>query len=55
MAPAREAVMMATGYMPCWSATIMTVTEAMAETPAARPSRPSMRFTTLVRLTIQKT
>ena len=41
-------------YTSCCNATMKIVMEAMVATPAASPSRPSIRFTVLVRPTIQK-
>ena len=54
-APASAAVSTATSRKLCCMATRKMVAAAMADTPAARPSRPSMRFTVLVSPTIQNT
>ena len=53
--PARAAVNRATTMTSCCSATRKIVMEAITATPAARPSRPSMRLTVLVSPTIQNT
>ena len=52
-APASTASKIAIGTSPISSDTASMVMQAIAETPTARPSKPSMRLTALVMATIQ--
>ena len=54
-APTRAAITTATWNCPPMMAMTSTVVAEMAETPLARPSRPSIRFTELVMATIHST
>lgn len=53
-APAKAAVKNTTGKSPLCKATKSIVTVAIVDTPAAKPSKPSIKLTVLVIPTIQK-
>ncbi|MNP52778.1 hypothetical protein D3C76_1471920 [compost metagenome] len=55
MLPSRIALSKATGVLPVIKASTIMVRVAMADTPAAKPSRPSIRLTALVTPTTHST